>query len=169
MRQLPYDGANQQVQKVRLSPSQPLITAPLLANTVCTSFSHLSSTFFSDIMQLYNANIRSKGDDDRWTEPFCTATATRFSRVWKRCSTRRLPTGPTGRLRRSGEPPRHHSRQEREGQSLRRTDRRDHLAGETEMPGFTAGSTASERICEVFAQMQRAVPAVHRSCRSVRH
>ena len=29
--------------------------------------------------------------------------------------------------------------------------------------------TASERICEVFAQMQRAVPAVHRSCRSVRH
>ena len=26
--------------------------------------------------------------------------------------------------------------------------------GETEMPGFTAGSTASERICEVFAQMQ---------------
>ena len=91
MRQLPYDGANQQVQKVRLSPSQPLITAPLLANTVCTSFSHLSSTFFSDIMQLYNANIRSKGDDDRWTEPFCTATATRFSRVWKRCSTRRSP------------------------------------------------------------------------------
>ncbi len=50
-----------------------------------------------------------------------------------------------------------------------RTNCRDHLAGETEMPGFTAGSTASERICEVFAQMQRAVPAVHRSCRSVRH
>ena len=37
---------------------------------------------------------------------------------------------------------------------IRRTNCRDHLAGETEMPGFTAGSTASERICEVFAQMQ---------------
>ncbi len=32
-----------------------------------------------------------------------------------------------------------------EGQSLRRTNCRDHLAGETKMPGFTAGSTASER------------------------
>ena len=66
--------------RLGLSPSQPLITAPLLANTVCTSFSHLSSTFFSDINAVYTMQtFRSKGDDDRWTEPFCTATATAFT------------------------------------------------------------------------------------------
>lgn len=46
-------------------------------------------------MQLYNANIRSKGDDDRWTEPFCTATATRFSASVETLLDPSLAEGPT--------------------------------------------------------------------------
>ena len=65
---------------------------PCLHLQVCASSSHLSSTVFYDIIYAEYTNIRSMGGKRRWTGPFCTATATRFTPAWKHCSTLRSRT-----------------------------------------------------------------------------
>lgn len=95
-----YDGANQQVQKVRLSPSQPLITAPLACKIQYAPHSPTCQAHFSDIMQLYNANIRSEEMTDNRTILHCDCNS--FFASVETLLDRRLPTDrPSAVIRRA--------------------------------------------------------------------
>ncbi len=90
MRQLPYDGANQQVQK-RLG-SRPLSRSsrhPCLQTQYRPDRIRLSRRNFHGIIK--ETNVRWEGM--LWNARSCTVTVTRFMSRWRRCSTPRWPKG----------------------------------------------------------------------------